>query len=210
MTSMAMGTVQRTGSQENRPVWTTQAPGPAEEPEVEEDGQVAEGPGLEERVEGAYGQADRADDEEGRPVTAAMKRPEAVPRAKRTAAPRKACLSVSQPRTTAPLTGVTSRSRPRRKSKTSLSMLAAPWRTTMVARAQRKSRGEKRAPPMTTARAVPKTTGMVEAGNDQGRAAISHFRGVDGTAGEGTAALFMAPVLYVALPPASTEGGAGL
>jgi hypothetical protein len=51
----------------------------------------------------------------------------------------------------------------------------------MVERAQRKRRGEKRAPPMTTARAVPKTTGIVDAGNDQGRAAMSHLFKIDGT-----------------------------
>ncbi len=59
----------------------------------------------------------------------------------------------------------------------------------MVAIAQRKRRGENRASPRTTARAVPKTTGMVEAGNDQGRTATSHFRGVDGAVGPDMAVL---------------------
>ncbi len=53
----------------------------------------------------------------------------------------------------------------------------------MVAMAQRKRRAEKRAPPMTTARAVPKTTGMVEAGQDHGRAATSHLL-QDGSGGD--------------------------
>jgi len=57
----------------------------------------------------------------------------------------------------------------------------------MVERAQRKRRGEKRAPPMTIARAVPKTTGIVEAGNDQGRAAMIHLLRVEG--GEGGASV---------------------
>ncbi len=56
----------------------------------------------------------------------------------------------------------------------------------MVRRAQRKRRGEKRAPPATTAKAVPKTTGMVEAGHDQGRAATSHFRRAGGGAAIGS------------------------
>jgi pyruvate/2-oxoacid:ferredoxin oxidoreductase beta subunit len=34
---------------------------------------------------------------------------------------------------------------------------------------------------MMTARAVPNATGMVEAGNDQGRTAMSHILGKDGT-----------------------------
>jgi hypothetical protein len=38
---------------------------------------------------------------------------------------------------------------------------------------------------MTTAREVPNTTGMVEAGKDQGRAAMIHLFRVGGTVGSG-------------------------
>jgi len=51
-----------------------------------------------------------------------------------------------------------------------------------VRRAQRPRRGAKRAPPTTTARAVPKTTGIVEAGKAQGRAATIHFFKFEGAA----------------------------
>jgi hypothetical protein len=69
-------------------------------------------------------------------------------------------------------------------------MLAALWRTIIVTRAQRKRSGEKWAPPTTTARAVPKTTGIADAGRDQGRAATSHFfKAVLSVVGEGVSSM---------------------
>jgi hypothetical protein len=50
----------------------------------------------------------------------------------------------------------------------------------MVAMAQRKQGTERDAPPMTTASDIPKTTGMVEAGRAQGRAAINHLASREG------------------------------
>jgi hypothetical protein len=60
-------------------------------------------------------------------------------------------------------------------------MLDAEWRAIIVTMAQKKRSGEKRVPPTTTARAVPKTTGMVDAGRAQGRAAMSHLFNLDMT-----------------------------
>ncbi|OQB55738.1 MAG: hypothetical protein BWX98_02006 [Candidatus Aminicenantes bacterium ADurb.Bin147] len=103
-----------------------------------------------------------------------------MPAANRATAPRATWRSVSQPRTIAPLTGVAWVSTPCRKSKTSLSMLAAAWRITIAANAPPNRRMFKDAPPATTARLVPKITGIVEAGNAQGRAAVTHLRPIEG------------------------------
>jgi hypothetical protein len=75
-------------------------------------------------------------------------------------------------------------------------MFAALWRATIVRMAQRKKSGENRAPPTTAARAVPKTTGMVDAGSDHGRAAMIHLLRAGGE-DIGAAASVMAHVYQI-------------
>src|SRR5208283_3330759 len=57
-----------------------------------------------------------------------------------------------------------------------LRIFAPQWSNTIAAKARRKRSGRKRAPAITTARAVPKITGMVDAGSEKGLIAISHVR----------------------------------
>jgi hypothetical protein len=110
-----------------------------------------------------------------RPVIRTRSRPVADPTKMNNAAAAATARADSQPRTRAPLTGVASRSNPLRKSKTSLSILAPEWRMTIARKARIKRPAKRGTPPMTTASDVPKTTGMVEAGQDHGRSATSHF-----------------------------------
>ena len=77
----------------------------------------------------------------------------------------------------------------------------------MARRARRKRNASRRAPPMTTASDVPKTTGMVEAGRDHGRAAVTHFRTGDGACVSISFMPASFQVLYIGFGPGFQAGG---
>ncbi len=108
----------------------------------------------------------------GKPIPTARTPRRTVPIANSTPATANACLGVIQPRTTAPLTGLTRRSKPRLKSTPSFTRFAPTWSSTMPKNAAANLSQPIWAPPIVTAIAVPKITGMVDAVSEYGRAAI--------------------------------------